>query len=439
MTTKLVEILIAEDIPSDNKGEGALFYGMVETLEPLRPYIIRMLSLNPDNDSTNYKDIVEIIDSRGITPAHILSGLGSTFYKVINYLKFLYKHLLYVGIYKLSKSIAEKFFLHNQWKSYARADIVLLGHDSFWAPLYHGPLLVCFNLMAKPACVYAGTIIPPKGSYLKRRISDVINKSCLKKAKLVTLREKKSEEYLHSLGLNGKMPPIVVYPDLAFAMPAAPGERIDQIMSHEKLEQDLPIVGMAISRRILGYAYPEIPSIDERREKALSVLVDLIDFINEELNALVVFVPHSIGPSSNVDDRIIADRIIKPVKSKEKTISIRNNLTPQELRGLASRMAITVGSRLHFAVDSFCNCVPSLLLTHRNDIRCHGIVGDMLGQKRFLYNVENLDRGLIDLLKCLWNEREDISEALHFNMLRLRKETLMHGKRLKQVYLQNRS
>lgn len=38
----MIKILIPEDIPSDNKGEAALFFGMVESLKEIGPHQITL-------------------------------------------------------------------------------------------------------------------------------------------------------------------------------------------------------------------------------------------------------------------------------------------------------------------------------------------------------------------------------------------------------------
>ena len=78
-------ILIPEDIPSHNKGEAALFYGMLESMKCLGNIEVDLFSLNPDADGASYGKYANIVDSRSITPGHIIDGAGSTKRKAFNY------------------------------------------------------------------------------------------------------------------------------------------------------------------------------------------------------------------------------------------------------------------------------------------------------------------------------------------------------------------
>ena len=80
----MIKILIPEDIPSDNKGEAALFFGMVESLKEIGPHQITLFSLHPEKDIEQYAGKATVVEATGITPQHMLDSLGSTWYKLGN-------------------------------------------------------------------------------------------------------------------------------------------------------------------------------------------------------------------------------------------------------------------------------------------------------------------------------------------------------------------
>ena len=433
----MIKLLIPEDIPSHNKGEAALFYGMLESLQCLGPVEVNLFSLNPDEDTANYKNAANIIDSRGVTPGHMLDGLGSKRQKVVNYAVFVLKYIAFLVLYLTLGKFTTKIMRRELWKTYTQADLVLMSHDSFYAPFYHGPLILFFKILKKPTVLYAATIIPPNPyqSKFKIRITNWFNRCFLKRASLITLREELSFDYLQGLGVLASGVAVYLYPDLAFILKPESETEVDRILEIEGLPRDERLVGIAISQRKLEFAYPDILSLTERSKRSLAAITKMVDFINGVLKATAVFVPHSIGPTSKVDDRVTADWIYEKAANKDKIYIIRNEYNPMQLKGLAGRMDMTVGTRLHFAIDAASMGVPSILITHKEDFRCHGIVGGMLEQREYVYNIETVDEeSLIAMVKALWEEREQIKEQLRTKIPNLAQQTYQHGLSVKKMY-----
>jgi polysaccharide pyruvyl transferase WcaK-like protein len=191
---------------------------------------------------------------------------------------------------------------------------------------------------------------------------------------------------------------------------------------------------MAVSDRTLGYAFPGAGSAEERREKALSMMARVVDHVTAELGATVVFVPHSTGPTPNLDDRLVADEIIRRLRTPDHVLNARGDFTPQELKGLANRLAMTFGTRLHFTIDALCGCVPSLLVTHRRDLRCHGIVGDMLGQAEHVRNIEEAEEAsLVTTISRLWAEKDSVRRDLEARMPQVVADARRHGRRVAEL------
>lgn len=429
------KVLISEDIPSYNKGEAALFYGILESLKCLSPLELTLFSLNPVEDKKTYGNSVSIIDCRHITPRAMVDGREGV-KKTLDYTMFLAKNIVFLMLFKLLGRGVLRIMRGDIWKAYVDADLVLMAHDSFWTPLYHGPLLFLFRFLDTPTVVYAATIIAPSPykSRLRGRIINKLNRSSLQSASLITLRENHSFSYLMSLGLDTDKLPIEVYPDLAFVLPSASEAAVSAIVKKEKFPENEDLVGMAISQRKLEFAFPEISSHEERRKKALDAIVKMVDFITEQLSAAVLFMPHSIGPTPKLDDRITAGMIWEKARRKGKIIIIRNEYTPKELKGLTSRMDMTIGSRLHFTIDAVSCGIPSMLITHKEDSRCHGIMGDMLGQKRYVYNIESIDEAsLIAMVQQLWEERGTVRKDLASRLPEIREKTLLHGTRVREI------
>ena len=425
----MIKALIPEDIPSQNKGEAALFFGLRESLRPYGAVSLAVFSTNKELDEENYKDWASVIDASGTIPAHILDGQATSAEKICNYLIFVGKHALYGCLWMIFRDRAAKIMTGKVWHSYSEADVILMGHDSFYAPVYHGVLALLFKLMNKPSVIYAGTIKRrTEGPHsLKSRLVKALMVFTLRAIPLITLREALSLEHLRELGLERGGPDIRVYPDLAFLLPMVSQREASKILEAESCSHEAPIIGMAISQRKLDFAFPG-QVLSNRSERALGAIVELVDYLANTLGATIVFIPHSIGPSSVLDDRITANMIRNRSRCKERLHVLNGEYTPQQLKGIASLLDMTIGTRLHFTIDAVCSGIPSILITHNGDFRCHGIVGHMLGMSKYVYNIDDIEAdSLTGLAVNLWENRESVTEYLRKKVSDIRGDVYNHG------------
>ncbi|MCE5333271.1 MAG: polysaccharide pyruvyl transferase family protein [Desulfobacteraceae bacterium] len=430
----MARVLIAEDVPSFNKGEGALFFGIVASMGHLHDLKVRLMSTNPDADAQCYGEDAEIIDVRGIVPGHMVHGTGTAHRRALEYARFLLLQAAFTMLWLILGRRVLKVFSHPIWSAYLDSDVVILGHDSSWAPLYHGPLILFLRILGVKTAVYGATMLPARPGMMRagKRIMEAITSFSLKKADLVTFRETLSLNALRTTGYSGVEP--YVYPDLALLMrPASPG-RVSSIMERERIPDDRPLVGMAFSRRVLRRALPWLAEDEDRIERACEYLANLVDHMIEEYGARVVFIPHSIGPTANLDDRIIADRILSHVWNKDYTMNIRGDYSPREIKGLCGKLAVSMGSRLHFAIDSASMGVPVMLLAYEDDIRCHGVIRELGGDLDLTYPVERLAaETIIARADALWNRRKDVKQVLSTIMAEASKRASCHGAKLSRI------
>lgn len=424
----MINILIPEDIPSHNKGEAALFYGLRETLRPFGDISLVLFSLHQEIDQANYAGEARVVDARGVTPAHMLDGHGNRLVKLINYAGFISKHFAFGILYKLFGAQAAKIMPGPVWKAYIEADLILMSHDSFYTPIYHGTQALLFRIMGKPAIVYAATI-KRKSNYIgfKARLLDRLVAYTSKRLSCITLREELSRAYLNEIGVTERDLPIKVFPDLAFIAPGMDKNDAWALLRAEGVPEGQTLVGMAVSQRKLDFAFPE-QSMPDRRDKALAPIIEATNYVTGSLGATVVFIPHAIGPTPVLDDRITADMIRAKALHPEKIIIVRNEYSSKELKGMAACLDMTIGTRLHFTIDAMCSAVPSLLISHDGDLRCHGIIGAMLAMQNYVYNIDNIDASsLVKKIACLWKDRETVRAHLTTRIEDIKQETYRHG------------
>ena len=436
----MTKILIAEDIPSHNKGEEALFLGLVKSLQNLAPCEFKLLSVNPAHDAQNYAGMAEVVDARGITPAHMIDSQASLPAKVFNILLFFTRYFMFGIMFKLLGNNATKIMPNKVWKAFCEADLVLMAHDSFYAPRYHSCIALFCAALKKPVAIYAGTTqhklfhTAPGEKEAARKML----RFAMSKVPLILVREKFSYDNLMHLGLDPKKQQIEVHADLAFIVDPSSPERASELMEKEEIPQDRPLVGMTMSLRQAQHAFYDLP-LEERVKKSMKVLTEAIDHITGTLGANIVFIPHSVGPSRFLDDRATADMIIENAAHKDRIFNMRTEYSVRDLKALAGRLDMAVGARLHFIVDALCHNVPSILLTHKGEARCHGIVGQMVGLEKWVYNTDNISsETLVPLIEELWKQRKEVKTYLEGKMPSIKDDVYNHGKRVKELLEQKR-
>jgi polysaccharide pyruvyl transferase WcaK-like protein len=430
-------VLILEDIPSHNKGEGALFFGIVESLSALGEKRVSLLSSNPDEDRRHYGSHASIIDARGVMPAHIVHGQGSAARKLLNYTAFILGHIGFGLAFQVLGRGALRLFRHPVWQAYLDHDLGVCAHDSFWSPLYHVTLIFLYRSLGKPIVIFGATILPSRAGArgLKKRIAERLTTAAVAAADLVTLRETLSVSALAQAGYSGRPPE--VYPDLALLMRPATPEEAQAVLDQEKVPRDRHLVGMAMSRRILRQAHAALAP-EASLEKAAAEVARMADHLVETRGVHVVFIPHSVGPTPNLDDRNIGRLILGQCRHREHMTSMSGDYDPRVIKAVCGQLRLAVGTRLHFIIDASCMGVPALLIAQKDDIRCQGIISEMLDAGKFLFPVENLEaEGLGSRAASMLDQHDALSAFLGQAIGEARQRCMMHGSRTREMLLEH--
>ena len=431
----MIKILIPEETPSRNKGEAAILIGMLETFKILGEKThVSMFSLDPDTDSARYEDIVEIIDARGVMPGSIMDKSKGRFQKSFEYLLFLIQHSCFLLLRFMLRDKVTLFMRRPVWSHYCQADIIVMAHDSAFAPLYHSALTLFFKWQKKLVVIYGGTISPgQKSSDIKKKFYNFLVGSILSKADIIMLREKKS--YLYVKKMAGEKTSVHLTADLAFISPPAQNQRVNEIMQTESLNFDGPLIGVTLSRNKVPFAFSNIQDLTQKETSFIGTMASVIDYMIKNFNATIVFVPHCIIEDSHRDDRLLARKVLENVVNKEKVKLINNEYSAEEVKGLAGKCEFCFGTRLHFIVDASSMGVPFIILTNRTDYRVHGIVGEMLGQKEWIHDIEDLtEENFIERINQAWKLKEITRKKLEEKTNEINKKVLLNGELLKDLY-----
>lgn len=321
-------------------------------------------------------------------------------------------------------------FCGKKLQEYYDADIVLnTGGDvlteDYGFPFSHFVNLLFAILLDKPVVVCAESLGP-----YKKRWNKFIAKFVFNRAKLITLREERSLKHLQEIGVN--KPPIHVTADVAFTLEPSSNERINEILTKEGIEGHRPLIGISVSKIISNYGFPELKSRKDKYNEYVKLMSKIVDYLVDTLNATIVFVPHVIGPGDYTDDRIVADDICKLIKNKDKIISIKEEYTPEELKGIIEQCDLFIGARMHATIASTSMHVPTVAIAYSD--KTHGIIGKMLGQEEYVLDVKDLsyDKVISKINDALEN-REEIKKDLGVKIKTIKERALLNGKLVKEV------
>ncbi|MCK4251004.1 polysaccharide pyruvyl transferase family protein [candidate division WOR-3 bacterium] len=361
--------------------------------------------------------------SQSTAKAHAKDSLAS-----FSTLFLLFRCTLWVMLRKFGLNV-NRSFCGKKLREYYNADIVLnTGGDvlteEYGFPFAHFVNLLFAILLDKPVVICAESLGP-----YKKRWNKFIAKFVFNRTKLITLREERSLKHLQEIGVN--KPPIYTTADVAFVLEPASDERIKEILAKEGIKEYAPLIGISVSKIISNYGFPELKSRKDKYNEYVKLMLKVIDYLVDTLNATIVFVPHVIGPG-DIDDRIVADDICKLIKNKDKTISIKEEYTPQELKGIIGQCDLFIGARMHATIAATSMLVPTVGIAYSH--KMHGVIGKMLGQEKYVLDIKELSyESLISKINDAWGNREKIKKELEMKIPMVKEKAMLNGKLVKEL------
>ena len=401
-----MKIYIPEEIPSGNKGEQAILEGIYQGLKDLdKDILISVFSFHPEIDRINYSKSFEVIEGITFRPP----SDKSIFLKVLNMFNIWVKHLSFWLLWSVLKDKCLYFFRAENWKAYSESDVILVGHDGVLSDINLLFAIFVKGIGKKTAIFGCGF------NKFRFRITEKLAPYIMSKIDLVILREKRSYNYLYSLGVPADK--IDLKPDPAFLMKPARDSEIDRIFEKERLITDgKPLIGMIALRRSVHFNnfFEHIHNEEEKYWKLIEFFAQMVEIIIEISSGDVVFIPHSIGKLYKTDDRVCAiDIKSKMKKNVERVILIENEYDAMVLKGFIKRLDFLVSQRLHAVIGAASVGTPFLMTTVKEDERAHNIVEDTIGRDDLLFDINNpAITDFADKFEQKWHERNEIKEYL---------------------------
>ena len=320
-------------------------------------------------------------------------------------------------------------FCGNKLKEYYEADIILNTGGDVLTEDYSFPYSYFMNLLFgilldKSVVICAESIGP-----FKKGWSQYIARYVLNRVTLITLRESISLKNLQDIGVN--IPPIYVTADLAFLLEPPSKSITEELFIKEGINTEKILIGFSVSKIISRYGFIKFSTSVEKYDEYIKLMSQCMDYSIEMFNATVVIVPHVIGPGDN-DDRSVADDIYKWIKNKDKIVSIKEDYTPEELKGIIGQCDMFIGSRMHATIASTSMLVPTIGIAYSH--KMNGIVGEMLGQEKYILDIKHLDyENLILTIDDVWKNRDIIREELKIKIPIAKEKAMFNGTLIREL------
>ena len=440
MKDRPTRILIAECIPSLNKGELAILTGMLETFDALGKREVSIFSISPKLDKQRYPEQMRIVDLR--TDLYIDGSIleKSDFAMIVFGLLVMLQHVFFSMLYTLIRDRAVRIMKKEIWKVYCRSDVIVMCHDQMsyifgswflcFSPLY---ITLLAKTLDKPVVIYANGSDDPERAVLKIGLWKILAGYILSNVDLITVREAFTYNQLKDVLWNNVN--VFLTADPAILLRSVDHDRIRQIVAREKIPRTGELlIGVTLSHKILLSICQGIKSRRERYKTAVEKMARLLDHFIDNLDSTVVFLPHCIEPYRERDDRDTASDIYDAMNNKDRIVLITREYSPEELKGLVGIFNLLIGGRVHSVISALSMGVPSITLTQSTDRRAYGIIGKMFDQENWIQDVEGLSlEGLIVRVSSLLSIRDVVSRNLVTQTKLVRKRALLNGKLLKAL------
>ncbi|MBM2832847.1 MAG: pyruv trans protein [Candidatus Brocadiaceae bacterium] len=421
----MLKILIPEKIPAHNKGEEAIFRGILKTLDFVPDKKIYLYSKSPGYDGNKYGGDVEII-----TESLVPDPENSKVSKVAHVIRYITMHIIYALFYRVNKRFTRKIFTKKIWKVYDEMDIVLAAHDSAYA-IMHNVLIIFCKLIGKPVAIYGTSILP---FLYKKTWVRYLTKICLNRADLITVREEISRDVLvNKIGIKKTL--VKLTADKAFLLEPVEKQKAVKLLNEQGV---ICSHGIIIGVTVV-YKTGIFNTLKFDIEKHLHIMASFIDCVIEKTNGTIVFFPHSIGPTDEDDDRIAAQAIYTKCNNKSNIKLITDDFSASELKGMIGCCDFFIGERTHSVIAAVSMLVPAISITHPEDYRTIGILGLMIGIKERIYNVKELSvTSLNQFFIDAWNSRDEIRNHLRKRIPEVIKDSMSNSTFL-QMLVKNKN
>lgn len=295
-----------------------------------------------------------------------------------------------------------EYWARNIHKYFARTDVVVsIGGDLFSES--YGPHqafetlghLVYAHRLGKRTVIWAASI----GPFHNQELLDYA-KETFKTVDLITVRERHTLEYMHSLGIRKN---VRLVADPAFILKRRSTERTRLPIFQSKN----PLIGIGISDGI--YQFSAIGS----ETKYCQMFAEVADQLVEKYDATICLIPHVIIPGLNGnDDEARCQSVVAKVKRRHRITTFpATHMRAGELKEIMARCDFHIGARTHSTIASLSSSVPTIAIAFSR--KAWGIFEDVYGHTNYVMDANSVTvNDILNTFDMLFQNRNIIVETL---------------------------
>lgn len=291
---------------------------------------------------------------------------------------------------------------------YENVDIVIsIGGDTF-SDDYEGPSAYFGELeLAKRkgafTMIWAASIGPFK------RLENYWA-TLLKQVDLITVREKKTAQYLDSLGVKTNVKTVA---DPAFLLEKYP-------QGTPTLPQHKTIIGLGMSAIVAEYG--------SAHDIYLDAFAQFVQTLAKEDKYYFILIPHVVSPDNN--DLAVCQALINKLQHLKNIEIISPELNTCQMKYVISQCQYFIGARTHSTIASLSTCVPTLSIGY--SAKAIGINHDIFGNTDYVLPIKEISfDNLMTKYQLMVEKKLDIIETLKKRIPEIQKKANLSG-----VYLQ---
>ncbi len=392
------KVLLVGHSGSFNKGCEALVRSTVDIIQRhLHPESISLMSTEPQSDKQVLAhDLPQIAIYNAypevggkFSPSWILERVESRIIRKI-------------------KSGLPSYATWRNRRFYQNADIVIsIGGDTF-SDDYEGPSAYFGELdLARRngafTMIWAASIGP-----FKRLESHWT--TLLKQVDLITVREKKTAQYLESLGVKANVKTVS---DPAFLLEK-------YLQGTPTLPQNKTIIGLGMSAIVADYG--------SEHNFYLDAFAQFVQTLSKEDKYHFILIPHVVSPDNN--DLTVCQALVNKLQHLENIEIISPELNTCQMKYVISQCQYFIGARTHSTIASLSTCVPTVSIGY--SAKAIGINHDIFGNTDYVLPIKEVSfDNLMAKYQLMVDKKSEIVETLKKRIPEIQKKSNLNG-----VYLQ---
>lgn len=372
------KVLITDSYCSANRGDAAILISLLRALEDeLGPAEFKVHSSFP-HTTRKMHEVEATFTLTHSLPVGNKRQLASFSIMAVAFFVLALLYRIGIDLSGLLEQPRRESFL-----DFCQANLVVGMGGGFYNDNYRASLpgrlfqLYLAKVLDKPVAISAHSFGP-----FRRPLYRVLARFVFDRVDLICTRDAHSLQVLNELGVTA--PHIEVVADSAWLLPSAGVERGTEILLAEGVSARRPLISLSV--RKWGH-YQQVDNV-LGHERYVTVMAQMADYVADSLGANLVFVSTctDLGGYPG-DDRRVAEEIRARMTYPERTIILRGDYSPEELKTVYGQMDLHIGTRMHSSIMAASMGVPVVAIAY--EFKTYDLVAS-LGLGEYVCDIEDL-------------------------------------------------